>query len=147
MRQFMLYAVIRLGLWALIWWLLTLLGVGVMLAGVLAALIAMLLSILFLDRLRDSAAMRWKDAHERRVERRGVKVDEDAEYEDSLFGDSEDSGASMDAEASADSGSAQRADDGEDATGPRAEASAEGSGSAAQLPDLDPSDGVREEDR
>ncbi|MGO1258297.1 MAG: DUF4229 domain-containing protein [Brachybacterium sp.] len=85
MRQFLLYAVIRLGLWALIWWLLTLLDVGVMLAGVLAALIAMLLSILFLERLRDGAAMRWKGAHERRVERRGVQVDEDAEYEDSLL--------------------------------------------------------------
>lgn len=58
-----------------------------MLAGVLAALIAMLISILFLDRLRDGAAMRWKDAHERRVERRGEVVDEDAEYEDGLFAD------------------------------------------------------------
>ena len=80
MRQFLLYAVIRLGLWAVLWWLLTVIGVGVMLAGVLAALIAMLISILFLDRLRDGAAMRWKDAHERRVERRGEVHDEDAEY-------------------------------------------------------------------
>jgi hypothetical protein len=39
MRQFLLYAVIRLGLWALLWWLLTVAGMGVMLAGVLAALI------------------------------------------------------------------------------------------------------------
>jgi hypothetical protein len=85
MRQFLLYAVIRLGLWAALWWVLTV--VGVMLAGVLAALIAMLISILFLDRLRDGAAMRWKDAHERRVERRGEIVDEDAEYEDGLFAD------------------------------------------------------------
>lgn len=87
MRQFLLYAVIRLGLWAVLWWLLTVIGVGVMLAGVLAALIAMLISILFLDRLRDGAAMRWKDAHERRVERRGEVHDEDAEYEDGLFAD------------------------------------------------------------
>jgi hypothetical protein len=87
MRQFLLYAVIRLGLWALLWWLLTVAGMGVMLAGVLAALIAMLISILFLDRLRDGAAMRWKDAHERRVERRGEVHDEDAEYEDGLFAD------------------------------------------------------------
>ena len=128
MRHFLLYAVIRLGLWALIWWLLTLVGVGVMLAGVLAALIAMLLSILFLDRLRDAAAMRWKDAHERRVERRGVKVDEDAEYEDSLFEES------------------PQADAGQNATGAQAGAVAEG-GDAAQLPDLDPADGVRGEDR
>jgi hypothetical protein len=87
MRQFLLYAVVRLGMWALLWWLLTVVGVGVMLAGVLAALIAMLISILFLDRLRDGAAMRWKDAHERRVQRRGEVVDEDAEYEDGLFAD------------------------------------------------------------
>ncbi|MGP9539524.1 DUF4229 domain-containing protein [Brachybacterium sp. AOP43-C2-M15] len=85
MRHFLLYAVIRLGLWALLWWLLALAGVGVMLAGVLAALIAMLISILFLDRLRDAAAMRWKAADERRAERRGPVVDEDAEFEDSLL--------------------------------------------------------------
>lgn len=87
MRQFLLYAVLRLGLWIALWWVLTLVGVGVMLAGVLAALIAMLLSILFLDRLRDAAAMRWKAVHERRVEKRGDEVDEDAEYEDGLFAD------------------------------------------------------------
>jgi len=87
MRQFLLYAVIRLGLWIALWWVLTVAGVGVMLAGVLAALIAMLISILFLDRLRDAAAMRWKTAHERRVEKRGEVVDEDAEYEDGLFAD------------------------------------------------------------
>ena len=87
MRQFLLYAVIRLGLWIALWWVLTVVGVGVMLAGVLAALIAMLISILFLDRLRDAAAMRWKVAHERRVEKSGETVDEDAEYEDGLFAD------------------------------------------------------------
>ena len=88
MRPFLLYAVIRLGLWVLIWWLLTLMGVGLMLAGVLAALLAMLISILFLDRLRDAAAMRWKAADERRAERRGQEIDEDAEFEDSLLDDS-----------------------------------------------------------
>lgn len=87
MRQFLLYAVIRLGLWIALWWVLTVIGVGVMLAGVLAALIAMLISILFLDRLRDAAAMRWKLAHERRVEKRGETVNEDAQYEDGLFAD------------------------------------------------------------
>lgn len=85
MRQFLLYAVIRLGLWVLIWWALTQLDIGLMLAGVLAALIAMLVSIVFLDRLRDAAAMRWKAADERRAERRGPDVDEDAEYEDSML--------------------------------------------------------------
>lgn len=88
MRPFLVYAVIRLGLWVLIWWLLTLMGVGLMLAGVLAALLAMLISILFLDRLRDAAARRWKAADERRAERRGQAVDEDAEFEDSLLDDS-----------------------------------------------------------
>ena len=85
MRQFLLYAVIRLGLWVLIWWLLTLLDVGLMLAGVLAAFLAMLISILFLDKLRGAAAMRWKDANERRAQRREEETDEDAEFEDSLL--------------------------------------------------------------
>ena len=116
MRHFLLYAVIRLGLWAVIWWVLTLLDIGVMLAGVLAALIAMLLSILLLDRLRDAAAMRWKAADERRAERRSGEVDEDAEYEDAM----------LDAVSEADSAGADAADDVEASTaGP------------ATLPDLE----------
>ena len=66
MRDMVLYGVLRLALWAVIWWLLTVAGMGVILAGVLAALIAMLISILALNRLRDSAAMRWKEADDRR---------------------------------------------------------------------------------
>ncbi|AXK45836.1 DUF4229 domain-containing protein [Brachybacterium saurashtrense] len=89
MRHFLVYAVIRLGLWLLLWWVLALAGVGIMLAGVLAALIAMLLSILFLDRLRNAAALRWKAADERRAARRGPEVDQDAEYEDSVLDDAE----------------------------------------------------------
>jgi len=89
MRSFLLYAVIRLGLWAAVWWLLVRVGIGVMLAGVLAALIAMLLSILFLDRLRDGAVQRWKVADERRAARTADEVDEDAEYEDRLLDDAE----------------------------------------------------------
>ena len=89
MRHFLLYAVVRLGLWAVLWWVLTLFDVGVVLAGVLAALIAMLLSILFLDRLRGAAAMRWKAADERRARRREGEIDEDAEYEDSLLDEAE----------------------------------------------------------
>ena len=85
MRDMVLYGVLRLALWAVIWWLLTLADMGVALAGVLAALIAMLISILALNRLRDSAAMRWKEADERRRERRGPSVDEDADEEDSLL--------------------------------------------------------------
>ncbi|MGP9746178.1 DUF4229 domain-containing protein [Brachybacterium sp. AOP29-B2-41] len=122
MRQFLLYAVIRLGLWILLWWALTLLDVGVMLAGVLAALIAMLISILFLDRLRDAAAMRWKAADERRAERRGPDIDEDAEYEDAMLDDAARNGE-------AGTGSDLR---GAGAAGPAA--------GPAQLPDLDEPD-------
>src|SRR5690625_5962446 len=73
MRDMVLYGVLRLALWAVIWWLLTVAGMGVILAGVLAALIAMLISILALNRLRDSAAMRWKEADDRRRERKGQR--------------------------------------------------------------------------
>lgn len=79
------YAVLRLALFGVIWWLLTLAGVGLLLAGVLAALISMMLSILFLGTVRDRAAMRWKAADERRRERRGPVVDHDTEEEDSLL--------------------------------------------------------------
>ncbi|WP_114853713.1 DUF4229 domain-containing protein [Brachybacterium sp. YJGR34] len=85
MRSFLLYAVVRLGLWALLWWVLLLLDVGVMLAAVLAALIAMLISILFLDRLRDQVVNRWRSADQRRAERRGARADEDAAFEDTLL--------------------------------------------------------------
>lgn len=99
MREMVVYAVLRLALFGVIWWLLTLAGVGVMLAGVLAALISMLLSILFLDKVRDRAAMRWKAADDRRRERRGPVVDEDAQEEDAL----------LDAEQSTDQGSEDQA--------------------------------------
>lgn len=85
MRDMVLYGVLRLALWAVIWWLLTVAGMGVILAGVLAALIAMLISILALNRLRDSAAMRWKEADDRRRERKGQRLDEDAAEEDALL--------------------------------------------------------------
>src|SRR5690625_7831164 len=85
MRDMVLYWVLRLALWAVIWWLLTVAGMGVILAGVLAALIAMLISTLALNRLRDSAAMRWKEADDRRRERKGQRLDEDAAEEDALL--------------------------------------------------------------
>lgn len=134
MRPFLFYAAVRLGLWALLWWILTLVGLGVVLAGVLAALIAMLLSILFLDRLRDAAAQRWKAADERRAERRGAEVDEDAEFEDGVLDEAESEDADStggDAEAADSSvGDAEAADP----AGP------------AGLPRLE-DDEVREEDR
>ena len=92
MREMAVYSLIRLALWVVIWWLLTLLDIGVALAGVLAALIAMLLSILFLNRVRDAAAMRWKAAHDRRRERKGEPIDHDAEAEDALLDDEDDTG-------------------------------------------------------
>lgn len=85
MRDMVLYGVLRLALWAVIWWLLTVAGMGVVLAGVMAALIAMLISILALNRLRDGAAMRWKEFDDRRRERKGPALDEDAAEEDALI--------------------------------------------------------------
>jgi hypothetical protein len=124
MRPFLVYAVLRLALWVVIWWLLTLLDVGVLLAAVLAALLAMLISILFLDRLRDRAAMRWKDAHERRVERRGQVADEDADYEDLVL---DDEGAEAADGAGADDGGSVRDEE-----------ASRGAAGPAQLPHLSP---------
>ena len=138
MRHFLLYAVVRLGLWAVLWWVLTLFDVGVVLAGVLAALIAMLLSILFLDQLRGAAAMRWKAADERRARRREGEIDEDAEYEDSLLDEAEAEDGAVPGE-----DGAELTEDGE---------VLEEGGEAAQLPALDDEiagedDPVRGEDR
>lgn len=85
MRSVLLFSVIRLALWLVLWWVLSAVGIGLVLAGLLAALIAMLLSILFLRRPREAAARSWQDADERRRERRGAVVDEDAEEEDALL--------------------------------------------------------------
>lgn len=92
MREMVVYAVLRLALFGAVWWLLTLLDIGVMLAGVLAALLSMLVSILVLNKVRDRAAMRWKDADDRRRAKRGPMVDEDAEHEDALLDSAESSG-------------------------------------------------------
>ncbi len=95
MREMALFAVVRLALWAGIWWVLSLFDIGVMLAGVLAALLAMLISILFLSRFRGAAAQRWKAADDRRRERKAEDVDEDAEAEDAaLDAEGTDAGAS-----------------------------------------------------
>ncbi|MGP9681929.1 DUF4229 domain-containing protein [Brachybacterium sp. AOP3-A1-3] len=125
MREMALFAVIRLVLWAGIWWVLTLFDIGVMLAGVLAALIAMLISILFLNRVRDAAAMRWKAADDKRRERHPDDVDEDAEAEDSF----------LDAEAAAADGT-----HGVEVTGTSraTDASHSGPGELPELPAEDP---------
>lgn len=87
MRQILLFSVIRLALWLGLWWILFKVGVGIMLAGVLAAFVAMLLSILFLRRPRAAAAEQWKAADDRRRARRGEKRDVDADEEDALLDD------------------------------------------------------------
>lgn len=105
MREFAVYALMRLALWVVIWWLLTLAGVGLLLAGVLAAFLAMLVSILLLDRQRDAAAQRWRAANERRRARRGPARDTDADEEDALVdADSDDAAAGDTDSAPADPG-------------------------------------------
>ncbi|MEE1618156.1 DUF4229 domain-containing protein [Brachybacterium sp. J153] len=91
MRNVLGYALIRIALWLVLWYLLALAGVGVMLAGVLAVLIAMMISFLFLGRVRENAAAGLQAADEARVERRGPVRDEDAEAEDAALDEAEDS--------------------------------------------------------
>lgn len=85
MRNFVVYGLLRLGIWAVLWWLLAAVGMGVILAGLVAALISMMISFLFLSRTRDRAAMSWKDADDRRRARKGGVGAEDAEEEDSAI--------------------------------------------------------------
>lgn len=87
MRDLIVYTLLRLGLFAVLWWLLTLLGLHYLIAGVAAAFLAMLISFVALNRQRDRVAMRWKAADDRRRERRGEVRDEDADEEDALLGD------------------------------------------------------------
>ncbi|MFC7375966.1 DUF4229 domain-containing protein [Brachybacterium sp. GCM10030268] len=137
MREMALFAVIRLALWVGIWWVLTLFDIGVMLAGVLAALLAMLISILFLHRIREAAAMRWKAADDRRRARKGEPVDEDAVEEDALL---DDYGRATDA-------------DGKDIDGDRADEhaadgdDADGDGADADGADGDRADGITRPER
>lgn len=86
MRDLLVYSLLRILLFVVIWWLLTLIGVGLFLAGVLAALIAMLLSIVLLNRPREAVAHRWQEADERRRAARAEKhADADANEEDALI--------------------------------------------------------------
>lgn len=85
MRDVLVYSLLRLALFAGIWWLLVAVtDLGLLMAGMVAALIAMLLSILFLRSPRERVARRWQSADERRRERRAERHDEDAEAEDAL---------------------------------------------------------------
>lgn len=85
MRNVLGYALIRIALWLVIWYLLTLVGVGVILAGLLAVLIAMMISFLLLGGRRQKAAEGLQRVDERRREKRGPVVDEDAAEEDALL--------------------------------------------------------------
>jgi len=86
MRDVLLYSVLRLGIFLLVWVALIAAGIHYLLAGALAALIAMLLSILLLRGPREGAAQRWKASDEARRERRSDQApDEDAAEEDALL--------------------------------------------------------------
>ena len=85
MRNVLGYALIRIALWLVIWYLLTLVGVGEILAGLLAVLIAMMISFLLLGGRRQKAAEGLQVVDERRREKRGPVVDEDAAEEDALL--------------------------------------------------------------
>lgn len=79
------YALLRIVMWVVLWYLLVLVGLGVYIAGVLAVLIAMMLSFLLFGGVRRRAAEGLQEVDERRRRRRGPEVDEDAESEDALL--------------------------------------------------------------
>ena len=79
------YGLLRIVTWLVLWYLLILAGLGVYIAGVLAVLIAMMLSFLLFGGVRRRAAEGLQEVDERRRERRGPEVDEDAESEDALL--------------------------------------------------------------
>jgi uncharacterized protein (DUF58 family) len=90
MRDVLLYTVIRLVVLAAAWWLMVQIGVGFYLAGIIAVLIAFLVSVLFLRAPRERLAGRLQSADERRRERRGPVRDEDADEEDALLDEDDD---------------------------------------------------------
>ncbi|GAB2534787.1 DUF4229 domain-containing protein [Brachybacterium huguangmaarense] len=90
MRDVLLYSLLRLVLIGGLWWLLdTVTPYGFYLSGLMAILIATLLSIVLLRRPRDAAAKRWQASDERRRATRVPRRDEDADEEDELLEDAE----------------------------------------------------------
>ena len=90
MRNYVLYSIIRLALFAGVWALLYFLMPGVhwLFTGILAAVIAMLISILALGKLRQGVAANLEHSVDaRRDKRRDLKTEAelDAEAEDSLL--------------------------------------------------------------
>lgn len=88
MRSILLYTVLRLGLFFGIWALLSLTGIHWMFTGILAAVIAMLISVLALSRIRQSVALRLEKTVARTAEKSAEKTsdtDLDAEEEDAII--------------------------------------------------------------
>ena len=85
MRSFLIYAAARLTIFGAVWWLLSFTGILWMYSGILAAVVAMLISVLFLGKLRQALAInvqgRMRDRADKRRKRK-TPSDLDAEAED-----------------------------------------------------------------
>lgn len=88
MRSFLIYSVVRLAIFAAVWFLLSFTGIHWMFTGVLAAVVAMLISVLFLGKLRQRLAIdvqgRVQDRAKKRQGRKS-EYDLDADAEDSVI--------------------------------------------------------------
>lgn len=90
MRDILLYSVLRIVLFGALWGLLIVAGFHYLIAGIVAAVVALLASVLFLRTPRAGAAESWRAADEARREKRaGIAEDPDAQDEDALL-DAED---------------------------------------------------------
>lgn len=88
MRSFLAYSVIRLGIFGVVWALLSLTGIYWLHTGIMAAVIAMLISILFLGRQRQAVAVELQERTSKRREKRlsaKTEAEIDAEEEDALI--------------------------------------------------------------
>ncbi len=85
MRSFLIYSAARLAIFGAVWWLLSFTGIHWMYSGILAAVVAMLISVLFLGKLRQALAInvqgRMRDRADKRRKRK-TSSDLDAEAED-----------------------------------------------------------------
>lgn len=92
MRHYFVYTVVRIALFFAVWGLLTFTGIHWLFTGILAAVIAMLISILALSGMRQSVAIDLEEsAKERAKKREGKKTRSalDAEAEDTALDASE----------------------------------------------------------
>ena len=95
MRSFLIYAAARLTIFGAVWWLLSFTGIHWMYSGILAAVVAMLISVLFLGKLRQALAInvqgRMRDrADKRRKRKTPSDLDAEAEERDIAEADSTD---------------------------------------------------------